>query len=141
MVLAYFRYGCRCMGGDAMMDTSRIVASINQSTSYQREQCVGRFFRVRLQHYFGQRNSICSKMVLHPLKKESCPGCPACEWIDLLPDVHVKGETLLHFPEDPIHEQRYTLNPVFRVNPRTDEQYLAAVICIVAPESQSEGGN
>jgi len=91
--------------------------------------CPGRFYRIRIQNYFGQRRAICRRLVLHPLKKESCPGCPECAWLDELDWVHSGVESFIELGNDLQHGQKVFLSPVFGIDGHGD-RILTAIQCL-----------
>lgn len=100
--------------------------------------CIGRYFRVRVQNYFGQRESICSRIVLHPLKRDSCPGCPICAWVDKLSYIHTGHESMIDIPDSSMHGKKVCLVP--QLSYIDGEVRLLHVNYFVVPEDEEEKG-
>ena len=46
------------------------------------DECIGKKYRYTENNYINLRGAICLEQKMTPLKKQSCPGCEKCGWID-----------------------------------------------------------
>jgi hypothetical protein len=89
------------------MDFRKILESVETLSSNNPEAppCRGVFYRCRV-NVFATPAVMANKVTFRLLKRRSCPGCPACDF--LMADVQERGEPVI-FPGKPKHKGLYRL--------------------------------
>lgn len=96
-----------------MTDVKNIIEGKN--IQEDKNSCQGRIYRFSESQYYSSYKSFETRKSMRPLKKESCPGCEKCAWVDAFLqdeiDYHVFNNYLNNCVPGKKYKLKFTWHP------------------------------